>query len=160
MKKLFHTVFEKCALVSVTAAISSAIVLHQQAEKPSKAIPDVLTTRSLVIVDEEGRPCVSLNAGHNGGRLEIFSPSKGDGKEGLIAYLGSAFGSEMQFILTEGKPEGKASVHMYVGGEPSYPRIVGTGGSGQSTFKLGAIGNGNPMFSLWQKSEKVPYFSK
>ncbi len=160
MKTLIHSALEKFALVSVTAVISSAIVVHQQGEQPSQTIPDVLTARSLVIVDQEGRPCVSLNAGEYGGRLEVFSPSKGDGKEGLTAYLGSIFGKDMQFTLTEAKPEGKASVGIFIGGEPSYPRIGGIGASGQSHFKIGGLGNGNPMFSLWQKNEDEPYFSK
>ena len=153
-------VLEKFALVSVTAALSSAIVLHQTAKQADLSVQQVLRGQSLEIVDQDGRTCVVLKAGENGGSLQLLSPSKGEGQEGTIAYLGSVFGDDLHFLLKEPKAEGKTSVAILLGGEPSYPSISGVGGSGTSTFRLGAIGNESPMLSLWHLSEEAPYFSK
>lgn len=160
MKLRLHSILEKLALVSVTAALSSAIVLYQQPKPAAQSTPQVLRARSLEIVDEDGKPCVVLKAGMYGGSLQVYSPSKGEGQKALIAYLGSVFGDDMQFLLKEPKRGGKSAFSVHISGEPSCPIVSGVGVNGTSSFRLGGIGNKNPMFSLWHLNEKEPYFSK
>ena len=146
-------------LISLSAVLSSAIVLHQQDERSTDPPPMVLKARGLEIVDANGRICATLRAADNGGSLQLYSPNKSEGQEGMIAYLGSVFGSESQFLLREPKP-GKASFAVHIGGEPSCAIVSALGANGTPSFRLGGIGNENPMLSLWHLNEEEPYLSK
>lgn len=157
MQLRLRPLLEKLTLVSVTAALSSAIVLHQQGKQTDQ---HVLRAQRLELVDKDGNACVVLNAGAKGGSLQLLSPAKGEGQKGTIAYLGSTFGNDLQFLLMESKPDGKSAFSVHISGEPSCPIVSGVGVNGTSAFRLGGIGNKNPMLNLWHLSEKEPYFSK
>jgi hypothetical protein len=159
MKNTLRSVSKNLASVSITAALASAIVLHQQERVAPSDTPQVLQAQSLELVDERGRVCVSLKAGKNGGSLQLYSPSNAEGQEGLIAYLGSVFGDDLQFTLREPKP-GKSSFNVLINGEPSCPTVSGLGANGTPAFRMGGIGNGNPMLNLWRMNEEEPYYSR
>ncbi len=160
MKLSLRALTEKLALVSVTAILSSAIVLHQQDKPSDPQTQQALKAQSLELVDENGRTCVMLKAGPNGGSFQLLSPDKGEGQKGTIAYLGSVFGNDLQFLLKEPRAGGKSAFSVHISGEPSYPSVSGLGVNGTSAFRLGAIGNESPMLSLWHLNEKEPYFAK
>ncbi len=160
MKFPLRALAENLTLVSVTAILSSAIVLRQQAKPSDTQAPQTLKAQRLEIVDKKGRTCLVLKGGEHGRSIQIYSPSKGEGSDGSIAYLGSVFGNDLQFVLKEAKAGGTSSVGIHISGEPSHPTISGTRGGGMSHFRLGGLGNENPMLSLWHLNEKEPYFAK
>lgn len=145
-------------LVTLASAVSSAVVLHQVGEEVETR--ETLRAERLEIVDANGVPCVTLEAGNRGGSITLSSPRRGEGKEGIIAYIGSTFGNDMSVFFREPKPDSKTGVGIFLGGEPSYPRITGTGGGGKPYFSLGGIGSERPMLQLWHLHEEEPYFSK
>lgn len=158
MNKSMSKLLERVALVTFASGISSSIVLYKLGGAANTETS--IRAERLEIVDSNGFPCVVLEGGDRGGSLTISSPRRGQGKKGIFAYIGSTFGNDMTAFFREPKPESKTAISLFIGGEPSYPKISGTGGGGHPYFGLGGIGSEKPMFKLWHLHEEEPYFSK
>ncbi len=158
MKTMMNRFLERMALVTLASGLSATIAL--QAASPDSRGSTTIRAERLEIVDSQGEVCVLLEASDRGGSVTISSPRRGEGKDAIIGYLGSTFGNDVSAFLREPKPGSQAGIGAFVGGQPSYPRITGTGVGGHPYFSLGGKGSKQPMLQLWHLLEEEPYFAK
>jgi hypothetical protein len=158
-----HKLRERIALVAVSAGLSSMIVLHKvESGSPHSA----LRIERLEVIDKDGKACVVIEGSHVGGTIQVLRPSRGDGPDGTIAFLGSIFDNDVRFYLNDPHPSGKTAVMLMVAGQvgPSglsmaHPSIDATTSVGTPLFSLGGGRSSAPLLKLWDAQEE-PYFEK
>ncbi len=154
---------EKLLLVAVASGLPTFLVLHQKKEQSKSS---VLRIERLEIVDENGAPCVVLSSGNLGGTIQVLSPSKGEGTEGTLCYIGSPFPDMVQLSLKAPKPgapleKSESMINLSISDQFSTPRIGVNDSAGTPRLRfVGSHHQGPPVLELWQYGQKDPVFSK
>ena len=166
MNKHIRSLLDKLALVSLTAGISSAIVLHQVERTIVPPERTTITTERLEIVDKDGKPCVVLQAGEYGGSIRVFRPSKGEGSKGLLFFVGTIFEDFVQLSLhapsgAKFAKDSESMLTLSLSGSFSTPTFSALNSRGKPIFQLGNNnGPDDQTLKLRRPNEKTPYYAK
>lgn len=131
-------------LVSVSAALSAAIVLRAVEQEdsdqgdPEVEIQDVIRTKRIEVVDDEGGVCLVLNGGQSGGWMQLQRPGRTvNGKsEPTFAYIGSVFPGHADFFFGDPTGDSTVGLSMSIGGMPQSGVLTLTGLGGGEVLRL------------------------
>lgn len=132
-------------LTSVLAAGAIALSLLDPQRPLASGGDDARRVPEFEIVDGDGQVVVRLASSHAGfGHIALQRPQE-DGEPEIFAWVGSTFGSGSELVVSDPTGASKASLGLWIHGEPTHTRVTGAQSNGDGLFDFyghAAIGRG------------------